>query len=127
MVKALINFTKSEEDQSAMNNENYSLKSVVGSTTYEVWIRMLQQLIPEGRTHRIAPLIAGMLQYATLISLEKYEDKNKETVAHNLVIAEEMSDFDEIKKILSEPLQQLFNDSNTIYNKMNYQGQCEFK
>ena len=40
-----------------------SLKTVVGQETYDVWVDMLRRLVPEGRTHRLAPMIAGMLQY----------------------------------------------------------------
>ena len=39
-------------------------ESVVGSPTYSVWVDMLERLVPGDRTHRLAPLVAGMLQYA---------------------------------------------------------------
>lgn len=40
-----------------------SLDAVVGPDTYSVWVNMLRALVPQGRTHRLAPLVAGMLQY----------------------------------------------------------------
>src|SRR3990172_5843590 len=41
-----------------------TLESIVGAATYGVWVKMLKVLVPGGRTHRLAPLVAGMLQYA---------------------------------------------------------------
>ena len=51
-----------------------SLKQIVGQKIYTVWVEMLRQLVPDGRTHRLAPLVAGMLQYAANIAYEKYGD-----------------------------------------------------
>lgn len=44
--------------------EEATLQSLVGPSTYGVWVDMLKILGPGGRTHRLAPLVAGMLQYA---------------------------------------------------------------
>ena len=44
--------------------DNQSLKSLVGAKTYKVWVDMVQSLVPHGRTHRLAPLVAGMLHHA---------------------------------------------------------------
>ena len=35
---------------------------------------MLATLVPDGRTHRIAPLVAAMLQYALAMADEKRDD-----------------------------------------------------
>jgi len=106
-----------------MNNHINTLQSVVGTEIYQVWTRMLQHLIPEGRTHRLAPIIAGMLRYATIIALEKNKkENNSDTVSKNLVIAEELNDFKEIKKLLSEPIQNLFDDSNAQPQRTDYRG-----
>ncbi len=37
-----------------------SPKEVVSRETYQVWVGMLRQLVPDGRTHRLCVLIAGM-------------------------------------------------------------------
>lgn len=100
-----------------------TLQSVVGSATYEVWTSMLQHLIPRGRTHRLAPIIAGMLQYATIIAYQKdKEEEDSESIASNLQMAEELNDFEEIKRVLAEPLQQLFDDSNARHERTDYRG-----
>ena len=100
-----------------------TLQSIVGAAIYEVWTSMLEHLIPQGRTHRLAPIIAGMLQYAAIIACQKdKEARDSETVASNLQMAEEMNDFEEIKRLLSEPLQQLFDDSNANHKRTDYRG-----
>ena len=100
-----------------------TLQSVVGTATYEVWKNMLEHLIPQGRTHRIAPIIAGMLRYATIVALEKdKEERDSETVANNLQIADELNNFEEIKMLLFEPLQKLFDDSNTRHERTDHRG-----
>ena len=45
-----------------------SFRLIVGDTTYEVWKKMLQSLVPVGRSHSLAPIIAGMLQFAVGIA-----------------------------------------------------------
>ena len=47
-----------------------SLQAVVGTETYDVWTKMLHDLVPDGRTHRLAPIIAGMLHYALNVAFE---------------------------------------------------------
>lgn len=100
-----------------------TLQSVVGTETYKVWTRMLNHLIPDGRTHRLAPIIAGMLRYATVIAIEKNNtNKEPDTISRNLEIADELNDPNEIKKILSESLEILFDDSNVMFKRTDYRG-----
>ncbi len=42
--------------------------TVVGADTYAVWVRMLRELVPGGRTHRLSVMLAGMLHYAATIA-----------------------------------------------------------
>jgi len=39
-----------------------SLVTVVGPEVYGSWVSMLRVLVPDGRTHRLAPLVAAMRQ-----------------------------------------------------------------
>lgn len=57
-----------------MARQKQSLQVVVGSHTYAAWVDMLRRLVPNGRTQRLAPLVAGMLHYATLLGYETTED-----------------------------------------------------
>ncbi len=94
-----------------------SLKQIVGQTKYSVWVDMLRQLVPEGRTHRLAPLVAGMLQHATTIVYEKYGDEPEEgSVAQVLLLATEAYDPSEAED-LSELVAQLFDDANVSYER----------
>ena len=45
-----------------------SLRAVVGTETYEAWVRLLRKLVPDGRTHRLAVMVAGMLHYAAAVA-----------------------------------------------------------
>jgi hypothetical protein len=99
-----------------------SLKQIVGQKTYSVWIEMLQQLVPEGRTHRLAPLVAGMLQYASDMAYQKYGDNPAEgSAAQVLLMASEAYDPAEAKE-LSELVEQLFADAKVHFERVSSRG-----
>jgi hypothetical protein len=56
-----------------------SLKNLVDKNTYDIWVKMLRLLGPDGRTQRISVLVAGMLQYAYELYLENlaHDEENK--------------------------------------------------
>lgn len=100
-----------------------SLKSVVGEKTYSVWTEMLHQLVPQGRTHRLAPLVAGMLQYASAIAYEKFGDEPAEgSVAHSLLFALEHGEPDQAQATLSDVVVRLFEDSKVDYRRIAARG-----
>ncbi len=69
------------------NRGKDSLKEIVGDKVYSVWVDMLRRLVPEGRTHRLAPTIAAMLQYALEVADEKYgSDPQEGSLAYSLHI-----------------------------------------
>lgn len=106
-----------------MSKNERSLKTVVGSETYRVWTAMLQQLVPDGRTHRLAPLVAGMLQYALTIVSEKYgEDPGEGSVAQSLISASESDDIEEVMGDLRDMTEQLFKDAGVGYARTNSRG-----
>ncbi|MBN1484335.1 MAG: hypothetical protein JXA37_06395 [Chloroflexia bacterium] len=101
-----------------------SLKELVGQKTYEVWVDMLSRLVPTGRTHRLAPMIAGMLQYAADLAYEKHGNNLKEgTVGYALIEASEMYDPDEAVDLLSDVLGSLFADAEVEYERVSSQGE----
>ena len=84
---------------------------------------MLRRLVPEGRTHRLAPMIAGMLQYATAIATEKYGDDAEEgSVAAKLFAA-----YDEGPEAAEENLmpilRKLFKDAGVEYERIAKSGE----
>ena len=100
-----------------------SLKQIVGQKTYTVWVEMLRQLVPEGRTHRLAPIVAGMLQYASDTAYEKYGENPEEgSVAHVLLMASEMYDPAEAEDF-SALVEQLFTDAKVNFERVSSRGE----
>lgn len=99
-----------------------SLKQLVGQKTYTVWVDMLRQLVPQGRTHRLAPLVAGMLQYASDIAHEKYKGSAGEgSTAQILFMASDVYDPAEAED-LSELVEQLFTDAKVNFERVSSRG-----
>ncbi len=98
-----------------------SLKTVVGPQTYSVWVDMLRALVPEGRTHRLAPLITGMLQYA--LSLANEQDADEDSVAQSLLRSAEAMEVTEVEELLEDVVAQLFKDASVHYKRVNARGQ----
>lgn len=61
-------------------------KEIVGVQLYATFLRMLKEIGPDARTHRISVVIAAMLQFAGSKLLADSEDG---TLAHALVILDE--------------------------------------
>ena len=101
-----------------------SLQDVVGAKTYSVWVDMLRILVPEGRTHRLSVVIAGMLQYALEIA-GKIKNKNEDdhAVAMSLMDAAETADLDEIKGLIHDVIAQLFDDAGVGYERISKRGE----
>ncbi len=106
-----------------MSVQKLSLQDVVGPRTYAVWVDMLRYLVPNGRSHRLAPLIAGMLHHATAIA-NAYEDEYRieGTAADNLRKAEEADDPGEVDDLLLEMIDTLFTDAAVTYQRTNAHG-----
>jgi hypothetical protein len=100
-----------------------SLQDVVGKETYVVWVDMLRELVPDGRTHRLSVLLAGMLQYALAIAEELDEDEVEEdSVALSLINANEMGP-DEIKDELHDAVKRLFKDAGVTFDRVSKRGE----
>lgn len=104
-------------------NQHGSLKEVVGDRVYSVWVDMLHRLVPEGRTHRLAPTIAAMLQYALAIVFEKYDTVPEEgTVARTLYILSDETDYEEVVDLLLPIVERLLKDSQTKFKRKSSRG-----
>src|SRR3990172_9605792 len=97
-----------------------SLQDVVGQETYSVWINMLRSLVPDGRTHRLAPLVAGMLQYALTIAGEEAGD---DSVAQSLIESAEAFEPEEVKRLLHDVVARLFKDAGVSYKRTSASGE----
>ncbi len=101
-----------------------TLQTVVGQETYGVWTDMLHDLVPDGRTHRLAPMIAGMLRYASDMAYEKHgANPAKGTIARSLLLASEASHPDEAGESLSDIVEQLFQDAKVRYERTSSRGE----
>ena len=99
-----------------------SLQDVVGKETYTVWVETLRKLVPDGRTHRLSVVVAGMLHYATILAEEFDEDELEEdSVALSLINANEMGP-DEIKDELHDVVKRLFKDAGVAFDRMSKRG-----
>ena len=100
-----------------------SLQDVVGKETYTVWVDMLRELVPDGRTHRLSVVVAAMLQYA--LTLAEYLDEDEleeDSVALSLINANEMGS-DEIKDELHDVVKRLFKDAGVTFDRMSKRGE----
>ena len=103
-----------------------SLQDVVGKETYSVWVDMLANLVPDGRTHRISVLVAGMLQYALAVAGDEQDqgdDENESTVATSLIESAETGDPDEVESLLHDVVSQLFADAGVTYERTAKSGE----
>jgi hypothetical protein len=101
-----------------------SLQDVVRKETYIVWVNMLRELVPHGRTHRLSVVIAGMLQYTFEIA-ERIENKNEDehSVAMSVIDAAEAGNPDDIKSLIHDIVAQLFEDANVAYARVSKRGE----
>ena len=101
-----------------------SLQDVVGQETYTVWVNMLRELVPEGRTHRLSVVVAGMLQYAFELA-QKIKNKNEDehSAAMSIMDATETADPDEIKGLIHDLVDRLFMDAGVEYERVSKRGE----
>jgi hypothetical protein len=101
-----------------------SLEVVVGGEVYRTWVSMLHSLVPDGRTHRLAPLVAAMLHYAVGKADEATdaEEEEENSVAQALLDSTEVSDPSEVKELLHEVVARLFKDAGVEYRRTSSRG-----
>ncbi|MCC7188702.1 MAG: hypothetical protein IT312_08170 [Anaerolineales bacterium] len=101
-----------------------SLQDVVGKETYDVWVDMLRELVPNGRTHRLSVVVAGMLEYAVDKSMQiKRRNKEEHSVAMSLIDATDTSDPDSIKELIHDVVDRLFKDAGVEYKRVSKRGE----
>jgi hypothetical protein len=101
-----------------------TLESVVGSSTYGVWVDMLKVLVPGGRTHRLAPLVAGMLQYAAERAHQRSRGAPREgSVAAALLNASEHEEDAAPAGDLAELVERLFQDAKVKSRRASRRGE----
>jgi hypothetical protein len=85
---------------------------------------MLHALVPDGRTHRLAPLLAAMLQYAVVMAENKQgDDTDEKSIIQSLLDSTEATDPSEVKELLHDSVTQLFKDAQVEYGRVSARGQ----
>jgi hypothetical protein len=100
-----------------------SLQDVVGKETYSVWVDMLRELVPDGRTHRLSVVIAGMLLYVDKSMQIKHRNEEEHSVAMSLIDASDTSDPDAIKELIHDIVDRLFKDAGVEYERISKRGE----
>lgn len=100
-----------------------SLEAIVGERVYSVWVDMLHRLVPDGRIRRLAPTIAAMLQYASMISREKYGDRAEEGTAAYAVHCSDGASYEEGRDILLPTVERLLKDSKVRHKRTSSRGE----
>jgi len=110
-----------KQEKAAVKEASRILGTVVGADTYEVWVRMLRELVPDGRTHRLAVMLAGMLQYAVAMAAAKGH-RDKRSLAASLLEASEATDPSEVEELIHDAVVQLFKDAKVRFERRNARG-----
>lgn len=101
-----------------------SLQDVVGEHVYNVWVDMLHELVPDGRTHRLSVVVAGMLEYAVGKAMQiKHRNEEEHSVAMALIDATDTSDPDSIKELIHDIVDKLFKDAGVKYERVSKRGE----
>ncbi len=101
-----------------------SLQAVVGPEVYQTWVSMLRVLVPDGRTHRMAPLLAAMLQYAVSIAENAEDDEiDEQSLIQSLRDSTQVSDPSEVKELLHDAVSRLFQDARVEFRRVSARGQ----
>ena len=98
------------------------LRGIVGDDVYDVWVQMLKALVPNGRTHRLAILVASMLAYASEIAWSDGEVDDDDP-AFPLQAASEGVDEEETLRLLKPMLSELFNDAKVQHQRVSSRGE----
>jgi hypothetical protein len=112
-----------KQKQSATKKTGRSFGDVVGAETYAVWVRMLRELIPHGRTHRLSVVLAGMLQYAAGVAdSARKDDEDDSSLASSLLQATEVGDPSEVAELLQDAVVQLFKEAKVPFERTSARG-----
>ena len=112
-----------KQAKAAATNTGRSFSSVVGEDTYAAWVRMLRELVPDGRTHRLSVILAGMLHYAAAISDDDEDERdNERSLAASLLEATGASDPSEVEDLIHDAVVQLFKDAKVRFERTSARG-----
>jgi hypothetical protein len=100
------------------NHKLLRLEDAVGKQVYDAWISMLKELVPNGRTHRLAVVVASMLQYAVT-----QDTKNGKPVAELLQEVNEDGEYGNSGEKVVKMVEKLFRDAKVKSKRTSSRGQ----
>ena len=111
-------------EETMIRKSKRGLQDVVGEETYGVWVDMLRELVPDGRTHRLSVVVAGMLQY-TLELAQNIKDTNEDghSAAMSIIDASETANPDDIQGLIHDLVERLFMDAGVEYERVSKRGE----
>ena len=99
------------------------LVDVVGPETYATWVAMLRSLVPQGRTHRLAVVVAGMLHHAVNVAMSRSRRRAPGAASSKaLLAATEALDVSSEAGEIPEVLEKLFRDAGVSPDRVNARG-----
>ena len=85
---------------------------------------MLRELVPQGRTHRLSVIVAGMLQYTyELANQIPNRNEDEHSTAMSIIDAAEAGNPDDIKGLINDIVDRLFMDAGVEYNRISKRGE----
>lgn len=101
-----------------------SFEALVGKVTYSVWVDMLRVLVPQGRTHRLAVVVAGMIQCVWRKVSDKYDNDppDEDELAVALLNVDEVFDPDDFDETLWQAVVKLFADAGVEHARQSAKG-----
>lgn len=88
-----------------------------------MWLEMLGSLVPDGRTHRLSVVVAGMLRHAVDVAMARFgEDAPGRSAAASLIRAAEESDPEQVGDQVGDLVDRLFRDAKVAGKRVNARG-----
>ena len=84
---------------------------------------MLRELVPQGRTHRLSVVIAGMLQYTFEVAgRSEAIEEAEHSVAMSVIDAAETADIDHVKALIHDLIARFY-DAGVAYERISKRGE----
>jgi hypothetical protein len=93
----------------------------VSAQTYSVWLQMLHSLVPDGRTHRLSIVVAGMLRHAVAVA-RFGEDAPERSAAASLFQAAEEADPEQVADQIGDLVEGLSRDAKVARRRVSARG-----
>ena len=86
-------------------------------------MRMVRELVPDGRTHRLAVMLAGILQYAVVMAAAKSaKERHGRSLVASLLEVSEANDPSEVEDLIDDAVVQLFKDAKVRFERTSARG-----